>query len=202
VEAPIERAGSSTPVGRDAGLRRLLSRAQVDSLLGYLRDFCGNPRWARGELNFRPLSPRKPTPKMSSSSARPRAQPRRAGFVHPGRDLGSGGSDRAPRWRPWAALAPGPVGAGPATRRSRESGTWSLASSSPGREPPRGFIPERGLDVAFRPAGSARGSGRGTIAFEPFVAPARSLRLGASGANEPSRFPPTAESSASYSTAS
>src|SRR5262249_35054411 len=41
----------------------VLSREQVDSLLAYLRKFCANERWVRGELNFRrPFFPEKAYP--------------------------------------------------------------------------------------------------------------------------------------------
>jgi len=70
---------------------------------------------------------------------------------------------------------PGPVGAGPQPRRQSGVGDVELGVKQVlAASLPRRFILSAGLDVAFRPAGAARGSG-GTYRCEPFVPAGRSL---------------------------
>src|SRR3569833_4026109 len=47
--------------------RDLLSNDEIDDVVAYLRTFCANPHWPRGELNLpRASSPKRHFPKMKS----------------------------------------------------------------------------------------------------------------------------------------
>jgi mono/diheme cytochrome c family protein len=156
----------------------VLSRAQVDSLLAYLRDFCGNPRWARGELNFRrPLFTEK-------------AYPENELVLGPRLERSPGAPASFTLAGTWERRL------GPRTQMEVVVPLSSLAQGEPGRQPrrqlgvgdvelgvkqvvaaslPRRFILSTGLDVAFPTGRSSAGLGTGTYRFEPFVAAGKEL---------------------------
>ena len=156
----------------------VLSREQVDSLLAYVREFCKNPRWVRGELNFRrPLFTEKAYPE-NELVVGPRLQ--RSPGALASFSLAAVLERRlGPRTQLEAVLPFSSLeGIETASSPRRHSGVGDfelgikqvLAASLR-----RASILSAGLDVAFPTGRSAKGLGSGTYRFEPFLAAGQAI---------------------------
>jgi len=156
----------------------VLSREQVDSLLVYLREFCANPRWVRGELNFRrPLFTEKAYPEneLVVGPRLERSPGTVASFTLAAQlERRLGARTQMEAVLPFSSLE-GSEGA-PAQRRYSGVGDVELGIKQVlAASLRRGSIVSAGLDVAFPTGRSAKGLGAGTFRFEPFLAAGQAI---------------------------
>jgi mono/diheme cytochrome c family protein len=156
----------------------VLSREQIDSLLAYIREFCANPRWVRGELNFRrPLFTEKAYPE-NELVVGPRLQ-RSPGALAAFSVAAVLERRLAARTQFEVALPFSTLGTGnPESALQRRSGVGDVELGIKqvlGASVRRGSIVSAGLDVAFPTGRSAKGLGAGTFRFEPFLAAGQAI---------------------------
>jgi hypothetical protein len=145
----------------------VLTAEQIYSLLVYMREFCGNRRWVRGEMNFqRPLFTEKAYPENEIVVA-----PR----VERGKESGITFT-----WLNLVERRLGPTTQVEFALPFRSVDTEGRAMSAGDLEIgvkqvlfhslPKRFLVSAGMDVALPTGNTKRGLGSGTTKFEPFVA--------------------------------
>lgn len=151
----------------------VLTREQIDGLLMYMREFCGNRKWVRGELNFqRPLFTEKTYPENELVISPRVEREKGANFSFVWNNI----LERriGPRTQLEFALPIGSAGASPMQGQNRRSvgvGDFEvgikqvLFDSLSKRAAVSG-----GLDVAFPSGRREDRLGQGTTKFEPFIA--------------------------------
>jgi mono/diheme cytochrome c family protein len=154
----------------------VLTRAQIDSLLLHMREFCQDRRWVRGELNFqRPLFTEKAYPEneIVIGPRLRRSKEEETGFVWNNileRRIG-------PRTEVEFALPLASAQVNPASARHSgvgdiEIGVKQVLFSSLSQR----FILSSGLEMSLPTGANEKGLGAGTTKFEPFVALGKETR--------------------------
>lgn len=157
----------------------VLTKEQIDSLLEYMRRFCPDKRWVRGELNFqRPLFTEKAFPEkefvFSLSLRRTKAGPPNLSWSNLWeRRVG-------PRTQIEANIPLRSVGQ--AIQSGTQHRSFEIGDAEIGVKQvlldslPARFILSAGMELVLPTGNIEKGFGSGTLKFEPFVAAGKEIR--------------------------